>query len=206
MDIISAIKTRRSIREFARQDINDKVLFKILDAANYAPAAGGLYNWRFIVVKNPEDKALLSEASYEQEFVRRAPVIIVVCSDSKGLKKEFGKNGEIYAIQNATAAMQNMILAAHEFNVASCLCGVNKQNAIRISLKIPENIDICGLVLLGYPKRQIEMPSKADLSAVIFFDTWNNRIKKNSPLFPLIDVFESAVKKAKRKTLSKRRK
>ncbi len=205
MDILSGIKTRRSVREFAKHDIDDKILFKILDAANYAPAAGSLYNWRFIIVKNPEDKILLSEASYDQEFVSQAPVIIVVCSDSIALKREFGKNGEIYAIQNATAAIQNMMLAAHEFNIASCLCGIDKEKAIRISLKIPEHIDICGLVLLGYSKRPAKMPSKANLSAITFFDTWDNKIKKSSPLFPLMSAFESAVEKIKRKTLSKRR-
>jgi len=205
MDTISAIKMRRSVRNFSSKAVPDKVLFEILDAANHAPAAGGYYNWSFIVVKDSGDKELLANASYEQEFVKFSPVIVIVCSDSSKLESDFGEeNGKKYALQNTAAAMQTMLLAATTFGVGSCWCSIDKEKAVRNALKIPEEVEIHGIVLLGYAKRVEPMVSKLDLGNITFFDEWDKKVRKTSILFPLFSKLEEAAKELG-KQIGKRR-
>ena len=52
MDPIECIRTRRSVRKFKTTKIPDIVLYRILEAACWAPSAGNLQNWRFIVITN----------------------------------------------------------------------------------------------------------------------------------------------------------
>ncbi|MBS3064227.1 MAG: nitroreductase family protein [DPANN group archaeon] len=206
MDVIEAIKSRRTIRKFQSKSIPDKVLYAILDAANYAPAAGSYYNWRFIIITDSANKSVLANASYGQEFITGAPVLVLVCSDSDALINDFGdEKGKDYALQNSSAAMQNILLAAYNFGVGSCWCGIDKEKAIREALRIPDNIDVHGLIALGYPKEAPRMSGKLNLGDVTFFNKWDNRVKRSSPLFPLLEKFESAAKKVTSKLKLKRK-
>lgn len=195
MDVIGAINSRRTIRNFQSKTIPDKVLYAILDAGNQAPAAGSYYNWRFIIVTDLANKSVLANASYEQEFITGAPVLVLICSDPDALKNDFGdEKGKEYALQNSSAAMQNILLAAYNFGVGSCWCGIDKEKAIREALRIPDNIDLHGIIALGYPKEVPKISSRLNLGDVTFFNKWNNRVRRKSPLFPLLDKVESAAK------------
>ena len=56
MNVFEAVATRRSIRKFRSQDIPMELIGIILDAGRYSPSAGNLQNWRFIIVKNKDNK------------------------------------------------------------------------------------------------------------------------------------------------------
>ncbi|SMB91247.1 nitroreductase family protein [Deinococcus hopiensis] len=76
-----AIESRRSIRKFVQEPINQEDLHEILRLASLAPSAWNAQTWRFAVVQNPEIKAQLREAAYGQAQVTDAPAVIVVYSD-----------------------------------------------------------------------------------------------------------------------------
>jgi nitroreductase len=63
MDVLEAIKQRRSIRQFTEQAIERELLEQILDAARWAPTAGNQQRWRFIVVTDPTVKEMVRRAS-----------------------------------------------------------------------------------------------------------------------------------------------
>ncbi|MEM2517502.1 MAG: nitroreductase family protein, partial [Candidatus Bathyarchaeia archaeon] len=69
MDVFEAIKGRRSIRAFKDADISPETVEKLIDAARWAPSAGNIQPWEFIVVRNPETKRRLAEAALGQSFV-----------------------------------------------------------------------------------------------------------------------------------------
>ena len=58
MELMNAIKERRSIRKFKKDAIDDKIMEKIVEAGIWAPSAGNLQSWEVIMVKNPEIKSL----------------------------------------------------------------------------------------------------------------------------------------------------
>jgi len=121
LDLFEAIKTRRSIRAFTREEISDREIEKILDAARWAPSAGNIQPWIFVVVKDPGTKRRLSEAALSQFFIEEAPVVIVVCADQERSRRGYGSRGaNLYCIQDTAAATQNILLAAHALGLGAC--------------------------------------------------------------------------------------
>ncbi|PNY80631.1 nitroreductase family protein [Deinococcus koreensis] len=81
LSVSEAIQTRRSIRKYVQEPMNQDDLHEILRLASLAPSAWNAQTWRFAVVQNPELKARLQEAAYGQGQVTNAPAVIVVYSD-----------------------------------------------------------------------------------------------------------------------------
>ncbi|BDP41144.1 nitroreductase [Deinococcus aetherius] len=76
-----AIETRRSIRQFVQEPIDQNDLREILRLASLAPSAWNAQTWRFAVVQDPQLKERLQEAAYGQKQIGGAPAVIVVYSD-----------------------------------------------------------------------------------------------------------------------------
>src|SRR3972149_8581232 len=83
MNIKDAIRNRRSIRRFKPDPVPDELILQLLESARLAPSGSNTQPWRFIVVKNPETRQRLQEASFNQRHVGQAPVIIACCADIK---------------------------------------------------------------------------------------------------------------------------
>ena len=112
MDIFEAIRTRRSIRAFTREEVSDREIKEILDAARWAPSAGNIQPWIFVIIRKPEMKRRLAEAALNQHFIYEAPVVIVVCADQERSGMYYGSRGaNLYCIQDTAAAIQNILLS-----------------------------------------------------------------------------------------------
>ncbi|CAM3377554.1 nitroreductase family protein [Deinococcus saxicola] len=81
LTVAEAIETRRSIRKFVQEPMNQGDLHEILRLASLAPSAWNAQTWRFAVVQTPEIKEQLMAAAYGQPAVGSAPAVIVVYSD-----------------------------------------------------------------------------------------------------------------------------
>ncbi|UBV41795.1 nitroreductase family protein [Deinococcus taeanensis] len=81
LNVKEAIETRRSIRKFVQEPLNQDDLHEILRLASLAPSAWNAQSWRFAVVQSPEVKEQLQAAAYGQGQVTNAPAVIVVYSD-----------------------------------------------------------------------------------------------------------------------------
>lgn len=83
LGVREAIEMRYSARTFMPRYINEEDLIEILRLVSLAPSAWNLQPWRFFVVRSPELKCYLHEATYNQEQITSAPVVIVLYSDMK---------------------------------------------------------------------------------------------------------------------------
>ncbi|AWT35028.1 nitroreductase [Deinococcus arenae] len=81
LDIKEAIETRRSIRKYVQEPMNQDDLHEILRLASLAPSAWNAQTWRFAVVQDAAIKEQLQAAAYGQGQVTNAPAVIVVYSD-----------------------------------------------------------------------------------------------------------------------------
>ncbi|MCP2013170.1 nitroreductase [Deinococcus sp. HSC-46F16] len=79
--VTEAIESRRSIRKFVPEPMDQNDLREILRLASLAPSAWNAQTWRFAVVQDPQLKEQLREAAYGQAQVTNAPAVIVVYSD-----------------------------------------------------------------------------------------------------------------------------
>ncbi|RJS80176.1 nitroreductase family protein [Candidatus Bathyarchaeota archaeon] len=171
MDVLEAIKNRRSIRAFKNEDISSETVEKLIDAARWAPSAGNIQPWEFIIVKNSEVKRRLAEAALNQKFVEKAPVVIVVCADENRSFKGYGLRGKsLYCIQDTAAAIQNIHLAACSLGLATCWVGAFKEEDVRKILDVPDGVRPVALVPVGYPAEKPSPPPRRPLSQIIHYE------------------------------------
>lgn len=155
MDVVQAIKKRRSIRRFKSEPIPEDVLKELLDCARVAPSAGNRQPWVFYVVKDPEIRQKLKEASGNQVQVGQAPVVIVVCADPEISAERYDDRGRtLYFIQDTAAAVQNILLAAVSFGLGTCWIGAFRESLVRQALDLPPNLRPVAMVTVGYPDQE----------------------------------------------------
>jgi nitroreductase len=80
----AAVKDRRATPSFLPDPVPENDLKKILEAGLDAPSAYNLQPWRFVVVREAEQRARLRQAAMKQPKVEEAPVVIVACADLEG--------------------------------------------------------------------------------------------------------------------------
>ena len=91
LTVWEAIKTRRSIRKFAPDNVPEEIIAQMLEAARLAPSGGNRQPWRFIVVRDKELRKELRQICMEQRFIEEAPVVIVCFGDLDRYSKEVGR-------------------------------------------------------------------------------------------------------------------
>lgn len=128
MDCLEAIHTRRSVRQFAPDEVTDADLEKLLRAAMAAPSAGNEQSWRFVVVRDPEIRERLSAATPYAAPMMRAPVGIVVLGDTAAEK--FPGNW----VQDCAAAVENLLLAAHAIGLGGVWMGVHPEEEREVNV------------------------------------------------------------------------
>jgi len=157
MEVFEAIKKRRSVRKFDQnKKITNEQIEKLLEAARWAPSAGNLQSRYFIVVHDQKAKNKLALASYGQIWIAQAPVVIVACADLKkaGL---YGKRGrELYAIQDASIACQNIWLEATEMGLGTVWVGAFSEKLVAKILKLEPHLHPIAMMPIGYP---VKIPS-----------------------------------------------
>ena len=85
MELLDAIKNRRSIRKFKSEPIPEAFVTQLIEAARLAPSGSNIQPTRFVVIKSDAARAQLSQAT-PLPFVSQAPVIIACCVDTESLK------------------------------------------------------------------------------------------------------------------------
>ncbi len=169
MDALEVIYTRRSIRKFRNEPVNEKELRTILESAMFAPSARNQQPWHFLVVTEDSLKEKLMNAHPYASMLSEAPLAILVCGDTD-IEKSPG-----YWPIDCSAATQNMLLAAHALGLGSVWLGVHprpeRKDAIRKIFNLPENIHPFALIAIGYPNENKESPERFRQERV-HFNAW----------------------------------
>jgi nitroreductase len=132
MDVLEAIRNRRSIRTYKKQELPQDTTEKLLEAAIWAPSAGNVQPWAFVVAAAQKTKRELSIAAYGQKDLEEASIVIVVCADEKCATESYGIRGKtLYCLQDTAAAVQNILLTACSLGLGSCWVGAFKEDEIR---------------------------------------------------------------------------
>jgi len=182
MDLFTAIKERRSCRNFLLDQVSEEILEKILEAAIWAPSPLNSQPWEFMVITNKEMKEkIFSEAErcrkwaleksgwkwlgpYQINFLQTAPVIIVVIGDPKktGVDMFMEEGGVAYQAACA-AAIQNIHLAAHSFGLGSLWFTLFDKKILREILGIDPAKTPLALICLGKPGTPPTPTSRKDV-------------------------------------------
>ncbi len=178
MEVFDAIRTRRSIRKYKDKQVPWDNIVTIMQAGKYAPNAGNLQNWKFIVVKNDAKRKAIAKACLQQEWMEMAPVFIVVVAEPEKAERYYGTRGaRLYTIQGCAAAMENMLLTAHSLDLGACWVGAFDEDEIFRILNLPEEKSVQGIIVIGYADEAPEPPPKYRIEHMVFFDKWWGRIE-----------------------------
>jgi len=172
------LEKRHCTRDFKSKSPSFRDVAEILDSARYAPCAGGIYTVKIVIVDNKEIKAKLAEACLGQAFVAKAPYVLVVCSDLTQINRSYGKHAEMFAHQQAGAAVENMFLKASELGIGTCWVGAFDENAIKRILRIPENAFVEAVLPIGYEMGKALKKEKIELKKIVRFNDWSEMFSK----------------------------
>ncbi|MDA8222032.1 nitroreductase family protein [Desulfosporosinus sp.] len=78
MELLDAMKARRSIRKFKSEPIPESLIIQLIESARLAPSGSNIQPVRFVVIKSDEARRQLSQAT-PLPFVSQAPVVIACC-------------------------------------------------------------------------------------------------------------------------------
>jgi nitroreductase len=146
MDVLKAIKGRRSIRKFQKKTIGKGVIENILEAGRWAPSGLNNQPWRFMVLKETA-KDRLSGFTHYANIIKGADKLILVFLDKK---VSYNYEKDLLAVG---ACVQNMLLYIHSQKLGACWLGeiLNQRKELQKSLKLSENLQLEAVIALGYP-------------------------------------------------------
>ncbi|MFP3946230.1 MAG: nitroreductase family protein [Archaeoglobaceae archaeon] len=171
-DCLKLIFDRKSIRKFKNDQLTEDILLEVLNAGNAAPTAGNLQARDFVVVRDNEKKKLVAEAAMNQMFIADAPVVIVVCANYPRSMRIYGKKGKLYAEQDATAAIENILIAACALDLGATWVGAFDGSRLSEILEIPKDAKPVAIIPLGYPDEEPEKRSRYPVEELIHWDKW----------------------------------
>jgi len=180
MEVLQAIKTRRSVRRYKDTPIDDETMRQVLEAAIWAPSWHNTQCWRIIVVRDDGMKKELAtsipSANRARACVETAPATIVVCAEigkSGHLGGEpFPDKGKWWYMFDAALAMHNLVLAAHSLGLGTVYTGWFDNKKAEEILGVPEGFTVVSLTPLGYPDIAPQPTPRRELSETVFYDKY----------------------------------
>jgi len=169
MQVLQAIRSRRSVREYLPTPLTHAELELLIDAAIQAPSALNHQAWAFVVI---QDRALLQRysnrikplvlaglpgtglpAQFEQTLsdpayhvFHDAPALIIICA----------RGADPFATIDCCLAGQNLMLAAHGMGLASCWIGLAQgwlnQESVKDELGMPRDWTAVAPIVVGHPR------------------------------------------------------
>jgi nitroreductase len=151
---------RRSIRVYRQGRVSEEAVKTMLEAAMAAPSAAAKDPWRFVVIRELARLTELAEVLPHGRMLATAALGIVVCGDL-----EAAHDGQIsYLLQDCSAAIENLLLAAHALGLGACWLGIHPreeriQDISRV-LALPPSIVPVSAIAIGLPGEHKESRSR----------------------------------------------
>ena len=190
MELMEAIKGRRSIRKYRAEPVSEEALQTVLEAARRAPSWSNTQCWRLVVIRDNETKSKLADTmkgikagrtNPADTAVRTAPIVIAACAelgvsgyywDENGESKLATDKGESWYMFDVALAMQNMSLAAHALGLGTVHTGLLDAVEAAKILSLPDNVVVVELVPLGWPDEEPDPRPRKEISEFVFFEKY----------------------------------
>jgi len=179
MDLMQAIKNRRSVRKLKSEPVSNDLLDAVLEAGRWAPSWANTQCWKFVVVQDALMRGRVAETispgNPGTEALKNAPMIIAICGvlERAGYKRgqPVTAMGDWYMFDTALAA-QNMMLAAHSLGLGTVAIGSFNASRVAELLEVPSNARVVLLLPLGYPVEEPALPRRKELAEIVSHDRY----------------------------------
>jgi len=170
MKTLEAIQSRRSVRAFSEEPVQEELLRQILEAATSAASGGNVQPWGFILVRDPH--RLQALRALAPGIIGQPTALVVICLDIQRAERLGGALGSKLAWIDIGLATQNLLLAAHDLELGACPVGSFHRQAVALFLDLPSHIQPVLLIALGYPQAKPPSPGRRPLAEVCFAEQW----------------------------------
>ncbi|MCX6685091.1 MAG: nitroreductase family protein [Methanoregula sp.] len=171
-EFLGFLTSRSSVREYGNEPLTDDEITYILDCAGTAPSAGNLEAWDVVIVTDEDTRIALRDAAYEQDHIRQASAVFIVCANYVRSMSKYGEMGILYAVQDATIACTYMMLAAHARNLHSCWTGAFNEDEVRSILQLPQHVRPVSLLAVGKGQPPAALTERMAIADHIHHDGW----------------------------------
>jgi nitroreductase len=113
LDVPTAILQRRSIKSFKPDPIAPELLRQLVELTVAAPSSFNIQDWRIVIIQDPNQKAALGAACWNQPQITQAPVNLVFAADIKA-----GERDIVLPIGYAAEPRKHPGRMPFEFNVS----------------------------------------------------------------------------------------
>ena len=165
--VLDAISARTSIRAYQDRPVGADTVELLLRAAMSAPTARNRQPWAFIVVDDKDLLRQLADSLPYAQSAAAAPIAVVVCGV---LTESQGATNAGWWVQDAAAASENLLLAAHAVGLGAVWTGVysyeDRVRAVRNVLGLPRHVVPLNVIPIGYPAENPAPKQKWDPAKV----------------------------------------
>ncbi|TQD27673.1 nitroreductase [Methanolobus vulcani] len=170
-EVIDTILSRRSIRKYTDEAVDDEDIITILEAAKWAPSGLNNQPWKFIVIKDKGTMKELAGCTHYSEIVMNAPLLIAVHLDTETM---YNKTKDIQAIG---AAIQNMLLACCDLGLGAVWLGeiLNQSDKVNLILNCPDSLELMAVLAIGKPDESGKSPSRKELEDMVFSEKYGEK-------------------------------
>ncbi|MBS3906700.1 MAG: nitroreductase family protein [Syntrophaceae bacterium] len=179
MDLMEAIKGRRSIRKYKPDPVSEEVLRTILEAVRWSPSWANTQCWEVILVKDQKMKSelatVLSKGNPALSSMTDAPVVLVLCG-RKGISGFYkGQAATVkgdWLMFDTGIAMQSLCLAAHGLGLGTVIVGLFDHKKAEEVLGVPQDREVVAITPLGYPAAEGVAPKRKEISEFVFYEKY----------------------------------
>jgi nitroreductase len=184
MDLLTAIRERRSVRNYRKDPVSNETILQCIEAARLAPSWANTQVWRFIVVKDPTVKEAMSGAMTQFNPARQAlldapvAVCLVAQRNLAGLKKgePVTDKGDWFMF-DCGIAMEHFVLTAWSLGLGTVHVGAFDAKKVEEALAVPEGYSAVSMTPLGYFDDQPDPRPRKPLDEILFLDGFGKAYK-----------------------------
>jgi nitroreductase len=154
MNFTDVVQTRRAIRKYKKDGVSEEKLQKLYEAIRLAPSGNNHQPYKFIFVKDEAKRKEIASKACHQEFLYDAPVLMIACCEE-------GRSFD------AAIAVENMVLAATNEGLGTCWVGWFERDVVSQILDMPEGMEPCILVPIGYADEVPEPKERKSIEELI---------------------------------------
>lgn len=169
IDVLTAIRERRSIRRYTAEPVDDACINTVLQAGLCAPTAMNRRPYHFIVIRDRDTLTKLAAGKQYASMLSDAQAAFVVCGDSSVETRREHLHADCFA------ATQNMLLAIHGLGLGGVWLGVTVDSdwyrQLQDTLKLPAEIIPTAVISVGHPAEERALPHTWQPEK-IHWETW----------------------------------
>lgn len=178
--LLEIIQHRRSIRKYQDKDIDDSLIYELLESARLAPSGSNTQPWHFIVIKDTYTKEKIALSANNQKWMLSAPVFLACIADIStrisNLQEELDENSpheELkQVIRDTSIAIEHIVLQAAHLGLGTCWVSWFRQKDIKPILQVPQDKYVVTVLTIGHPDEIPRNNKRKPTVDFVHFNKW----------------------------------